>query len=103
MSVWRLPSKLHAAGGYCAGPNPCRVQGRRPPSARGQERIGEAQTDPSDLGFRGWRHAMKAVLSQEPSGSHPDGHEEIIVTIFYQDATYGAQMVGAFQRAVAGL
>ena len=46
---------------------------------------------------------MKAVLSQEPSGSHPDGHEKIIVTIFYPDATYGARLVGAFHRAVAGL
>jgi hypothetical protein len=46
---------------------------------------------------------MKAVLSQEPSGSHSHGHEKLIVTIFYPDATYGAQLVGAFHRAVGGL
>src|SRR5437899_8778998 len=46
---------------------------------------------------------MKEVLSKEPSGSHPDGHEKMVVTIFYPDATYGAQMVGAFHRAVGGL
>src|SRR2546426_5813351 len=103
MSVWRLPSKLHAAGGYCSGPNPCPVQGRRPPSARGQERIGEAQTDRGDLSFRGWRHAMKTALLQESSGSRPDGFEKTGVTIFYPDATYGAQLVGAFHRAVGGL
>ena len=46
---------------------------------------------------------MKAVLLQEARGSHPDGHEKMLVTIFYPDATYGAQLVGAFHRAVAGL
>ena len=46
---------------------------------------------------------MKAVLSQEPSGSHPDGNEKIIVTILYPDAKYGAQWLGAFHRAVGGL
>jgi hypothetical protein len=46
---------------------------------------------------------MKEVLLQEARGSHPDGHEKVLVTIFYPDATYGAQLVGAFHRAVAGL
>jgi len=46
---------------------------------------------------------MKEVLLQEARGSHPDGHEKMLVTIFYPDATYGAQLVGAFHRAVAGL
>jgi len=46
---------------------------------------------------------MKAVLPQEPSGSQADGHEKLIVTIFYPDATYGAQWVAAFHRAVGGL
>ena len=46
---------------------------------------------------------MKEVLSQEVRGSHPDGHEKMLVTIFYPDATYGAQLVGAFHREIASL
>jgi hypothetical protein len=46
---------------------------------------------------------MKEVLLQEARGSLPEGHEKMSVTIFYPDATYGAQLVGAFHRAVAGL
>src|SRR5438093_1289325 len=46
---------------------------------------------------------MKEVLLQEARGSHPDCHEKMLVTIFYPDATYGAQLVGVFHRAVAGL
>ena len=46
---------------------------------------------------------MKEALLQEARGSHPDGHEKMLVTIFYPDATYGVQLVGAFHCAVAGL
>ena len=46
---------------------------------------------------------MKTALLQESSGSRPDGFEKTGVTIFYPDATYGAQLVGAFHRAVGGL
>src|SRR6266511_566065 len=46
---------------------------------------------------------MKEALLQEARGSHPDGYEKMLVTIFYPDATYGAQLVGVFYRAVAGL
>jgi len=46
---------------------------------------------------------MKTALPQESSGSRPDGFEKMVVTIFYPDATYGAQLVGAFHRAVGGL
>src|ERR1043166_1902431 len=53
--------------------------------------------------FRRWRHAMKTVLAQESRGTLPEDREKMVATIFYPDAAYGAQLVGAFQRAIAGL
>ncbi len=46
---------------------------------------------------------METVLAQEPKGALPEGREQMAVTIFYPDAAYGAQLVGAFHRAIAGL
>jgi hypothetical protein len=46
---------------------------------------------------------MKTVLAQESRGTLPEDREKMVATIFYPDAAYGAQLVGAFQRAIAGL
>ena len=46
---------------------------------------------------------MKTVLSHESKGTLPEGREKMVVTIFYPDAAYGAQLVAALRRAIAGL
>jgi hypothetical protein len=46
---------------------------------------------------------MKTTLFEELRGTLPEGREQMVVTIFYPDAAYGAQLVAAFHRALAGL
>ncbi len=46
---------------------------------------------------------MKTALFEESQGILPEGREQMVVTIFYPDASYGAQLVAAFHRAMAGL
>ena len=46
---------------------------------------------------------MKTVSAQKSKGALPEGRERMVVTLFYPDAAYGAQLVTAFRRAIAGL
>ena len=46
---------------------------------------------------------MKEVFLEESRGSRFEGSEKMVVTIFYPDAKYGAEVVQAFQRAVLDL
>src|SRR5438034_5620321 len=67
--------------------------GKRPGPA-----IRVAETESSEM-----EACDESGLITGADGSDHDGHEKMIVTIFYPDATLGAQLVGAFHRAVAGL
>ncbi len=46
---------------------------------------------------------MNTALLEESQGALPEGREQMVVTIFYPDAAYGAELVAAFHRAIADL
>ena len=46
---------------------------------------------------------MKTTQLEKSQGTLPEGREKMVATIFYPDAAYGAQLVAAFRRAIAGL
>ena len=46
---------------------------------------------------------MKTTQLENSQGTLPGDREKMVVTVFYPDAAYGAQLVAAFRRAIAGL
>ena len=46
---------------------------------------------------------MKTTQLEKSQGTLPEDREKMVATIFCPDAAYGAQLVAAFRRAIAGL